>query len=141
MRNHKCIRLLLFSLSIILSISSCTSAFPNGKLDYMWRLDKITYLNGHDYNGNECAEEEKGKVWYSFARDLVEISDNQPHGKIGITTDYGDSIKFDFSMYPSITDLHPCGIWNNITTFKIELLDSGKMILSDQNVRLSFTRW
>ena len=83
----------------------------------------------------------RGKVWYSFARDLVEISDNQPHGKIGITTDYGDSIKFDFSMYPSITDLHSCGIWNNITTFKIELLDSGKMILSDQNVRLSFTRW
>lgn len=141
MRNPKFIRVILSCLVILLSVSSCTSAFPNGKLDYMWRLDKITYLKGHDYFGNECTEEEKGRIWYSFARDLVEIRDNQPYGKIGITTDYGDSIKFDFSMYESIPELHSCGIWDSITTFKIELLNSREMILSDLNVRLSFTRW
>lgn len=128
-------------LTVLLILASCTSVFPNEKLDYMWRLDKISYLNGHDYDGRICQEEEKKGIWFSFARDLVEISENQPHGKIGITTDYGDSIKFDFSMYENISELHRCGIWESVTTFNIEVLNSGKMILSDNNVRLHFTRW
>ncbi len=132
---------ILLCLVPMLMTTSCTSAFPNDKLDFMWRLDRIVYLNGHDYFGNECREETKGTVWYAFARDLVEINGDKADNKIGITTDFGDSLRIDYSMYSSISDLISCGIWEKVTTFKVEQLTSASMILTDSNVSLFFTRW
>lgn len=128
---------------IIFITSSCTSVFPNDQLDYMWRLDKI-----YDINSKE--EKEIEHVWFCFARDLIEICDNTPHGPVGVISDYGDSLKIDYSMYTESTTydttsllkiLRECGISSLTTTFIIEKLDSGKMILADKDFRLYLTRW
>lgn len=131
--------------------ASCDKAFPNDDLDYMWRMDSISFLKGVDFNGNECTGLKKGDVWYCIARDLVEIrSNNSPRGPIGVITEKEDSLNFDFTMYRSddasknnemLWTLRSCGLQDYLTTYRIEELGSGKMVLSDSRARLFFTRW
>ena len=142
MKRTAILTVLLYLMTMLIA-SSCTSVFPNDKLDYMWRLDKI-----YDIDSKE--EKEIEHVWFCFARDLIEICSNTPHGPVGVIYDYGDSLKIDYSMYTESTTydtesvlriLRECGISSLTTTFVIERLDSGKMILADKNFRLFLTRW
>ncbi len=132
-----------FTILSVWLLTSCTKVFPNDKLDYLWRLDKICY------SGSGNHEVEKSGIWYAFARDLVEIRNGEINGPIGILTDYGDSIKIDYSMYAGVADydtesllryLSDCGITSLTVVFKIERLDSN-MILSNNDTRLFFTKW
>lgn len=125
--------------------TSCAKVFPNDKLDFLWRLDKVCYL----HSGTSNNEMEKSGIWYAFARDLVEIRNGETNGPIGILTDYGDSIKIDYSMYCEVAEydidsllryLSNCGITSLTTVFKIEQLDCN-MILSNNDTRLFFTKW
>lgn len=128
-------------------ISSCTKMFPNDNLDYMWRLDTVTYLDGQNFDGNPCGDEAKTNAWYCFARDLVEVRHGDIHGPIGVVTDYGDSLRFDFTLFEegnpgtAMNTLKNCGIQSLVTTFNIESLTSANMILKGDKTRLSFTRW
>lgn len=121
-------------------VSSCTSAFPNDRLAFLWRLDKIEFLDGKDYSGNPC-DEMQVEAWYSFARDLVEIREGHAEpGCFGIVTDYGDSLRLDFSLHYDSLRLAGMGIVEKAPVFKVEKMDS-EMILSNDKSRLFFTRW
>lgn len=128
-------------------MSSCTKMFPNDDLDHMWRLDTVTFLDGYDFNGNKCSTEDKTDAWFCFARDLVEVRDGDIHGPIGVVTDYGDSLRFDFTLFEegnpgtAMKTLKSCGINSIVTTFNIEKLTRIKMIIRSDKTRLSFTRW
>lgn len=141
-----------FAIFLIMCLSalavSCDKVFPNDRLDFLWRLDRICFLNGTDFDGKECRERTAENVWYGFARDLVEVRCNAPAGRIGVLTDYGDSLRFDFSMYDSdsihaelLDELHRCGLRDIVSTHSVEKLEGGEMILSDGTVRLFFTKW
>lgn len=134
-----------FTILSVWLLTSCAKVFPNDKLDYLWRLDKVCYSN----SGTGNYEVEKSGIWYAFARDLVEIRDGETNGPIGVLTDYGDSIKIDYSMYCEVAEydtesllryLSNCGITSLTTVFKIEW-QGCNMILSNNDTRLFFTKW
>lgn len=128
---------------------SCTKMFPNDKLDHMWRLDQVEYLDGKDFNGTPCNIEQKQKIWYCFQRDIVEIRNNNNMEVIfGVISEDDDNLKMDFATYNTgyapdslIADLNFLGIGSPIITFHIDKLDRSAMILSDDRTVLSFTRW
>ena len=110
---------LVVMIMLALSFCSCENVFHNDKLDYLWRLDSVEYVDGVDLNGNPCTKEPKQGYWLSFARDLVKIDnkDNQ-FAAIGILTDNGDNLVFDFSMYEGLQK------WNEIDDLHHEDLQS-----------------
>lgn len=129
--------IVLALLAFVGFFSSCTSAFPNDKLAFLWRLDKIELLDG---SGNPF-DEMQIEAWYSFARDLVEIRKGYAEpGVFGILTDYGDSLRFDFSLHYDSLSLAALGMFEKVTMLKVEKMDS-EMILSNNNSCYYFTRW
>lgn len=139
----------IFFFILICNAISCTSAFPNDELDYMWRLDRIQYLSGYDFEGNTADEVHKEDVWFSFARSVIEIRDHVPYGYAGIAILNSNKLTIDYSMYEGTEDYdfeHICttlrnnGIYSTVTEFNIECLTSDQLILSDGNCRLYFTR-
>lgn len=134
----------------VFCLTACTTAFPDDDLDYMWRLDKISYPGGHDLEGNIAHEVQVRDVWFCFARDLVEIRDSCAYGYVGVTMEKEGTIQFDYSMYEGSEDydadkilatLRKCGVASFVTTFRIDRLSSERLVLSDENCRLFFTRW
>ena len=146
----------LFSAISFISVSlccilctACTSAFPNDELDYMWRLDRIEFLDGLDFFGNECDMKSAGDIWYCFAREIVEIhfSDTKTLGKTAVG---GNSITIDFSGYNHNTGYDPekmlerlnaLGLEASCTEYSIDELNGSTMILTGRKTRLYFTRW
>ena len=139
----------LWALLLAWAFCSCTKVFPDDGLDYLWRLDRVEYKSGQDYYGNTCVKEYKTDVWYGFARNVVEVRHSAIHGPIGVFTNTGDSLCLDFSIYPDsifrtdslISILNECGMKRLTNKYLIEKIDREDMILSDREVRLSFTRW
>lgn len=131
--------------------SSCEKVFPNPKLDNFWKLDKVSFLSGSDFQGATCQEKEYMGVFWGFARDLIEVENhNINFGSHGIITDCGDSLKVDFSMYSQVQgydmpklllSIQSCGISTYTTTYRIIRMDKKKLILEDNVSRLEFTRW
>ena len=128
-------------------LQSCENVFHNDKLDYMWRLDSIEYIDGVDFNGNACSKESKEGVWFSFARDLVKVENKESaFGVIGILTDQGKQLTFDFSMYEdeqwsTLTNLTQIGIDAKVALFNVTELNSKELVLSGSKTVLRFTRW
>lgn len=129
--------------------AACTSAFPNDELDEMWRLDKIEFPNGFDFEGNECDMKAIDNVWYCFAREIVQIHRNHTDyiGKAHISD---NSLFFDFSGYNRGTGYNPEQVLKEInalgveaicTEYHIDELNGSTMILTGRNTRLYFTRW
>lgn len=137
----------LLLLTLVLSMDSCENVFHNDKLDFMWRLDSVEYLEGKDLYGNPCDVESKEGAWFSFARDLVEIENHKSlFSAIGVLTDKGNSLVFDFSMYeddwPGIEDgLKMLGIDAKVSQFSVTELNGKKMILTGSKTVLKFTKW
>lgn len=150
-------------------MTGCTKVFSNGKLDHQWRLNSIEYKSGMDFDGNDCTIDCcKGKVYYNFAQDLVEI-DYHPDSSVyrimvGMCIDRSDTLVIDFSMYneehqtnpdfvpngadhsiriPSeiLNNIRCCGMETLRESFGIDVLDNKKMILSNSKVVLSFEKW
>ena len=137
-------------LTVLLAVSclSCEDVFKNDKLDFLWRLDSVEYLDGLDLYGKTIDKETKENMWFSFARDLVEIEDNSSEfSAIGILTDKGNTLIFDFSMYDEenwagITyGLKKAGIDSKVSTFTVTELNNKKLVLTGRKTVLRLSKW
>lgn len=132
---------------VMVLLHSCENVFHNDKLDYLWRLDSVEYIDGVDLNGNACSKESKEGMWFSFARDLVKVENkNKEFCVIGILTDLGDQLTFDFSMYEDVqwatlNGLKQMGIDAKVASFGVTELNSKELVLTGSKTVLRFTRW
>ena len=139
MKRRIIIRVLTaFSLLMMAVLAvSCEHAFPNDDLDFYWRLETIERKGG--------AVETVPNTMFGFSRHIVLIEDiSRGFSRHGITTDTGDSIKFDYSIYPDtaklMINLRYCGIDSIVTTFRVQY-PKGGLILSNDNVVLTLKKW
>lgn len=135
-------------LLVTLFFLSCENVFHNDKLDFMWRLDSVEYIDGVDLNGNPCVKESKQGLWISFARDLVRIENKENEfSAIGILTDQGDKLVFDFSMYQEENwkgidyGLKVMGIDSKVSTFNVTELNGKYLTLTGAKTVLKLTKW
>lgn len=138
----------VFVLILMVLFQSCENVFHNDKLDYMWRLDCLEYTDGVDLFGNTCSKQSIEGAWFSFARDLVKVEDKRSGlCIIGVLTENGDKLTFDFSMYnednwqPIDNELKQIGIKDKISAFNVVELKGGKLVLEDSKVILRLTKW
>lgn len=124
--------------------SSCESAFPNDKLDFYWRLDRIEYRDGVDFSGNPCQSVDIDNIMFGFARHMVLIEAPGLAQQHGVTTEFDDSIRLDYSVYNNpglVSQLQKCGLDSIVSTFKLEFPDRKHMVLSGRKTILSFRKW
>ena len=139
----------IFLIALIAALlQSCENVFHNDELDFMWRLDSVEYIDGVDFDGNTCSVESKEGLWLSFARDLVKIDDRNSYFRaIGILTDKGRQLDFDFSMYqeqdwPKIDSvLKSMGIDAKVSSFNITELNRKNLVLTGSKTILKLTKW
>lgn len=128
-------------------LHSCENVFHNDKLDYLWRLDSVEYIDGVDFNGKTCSKECPEGVWFSFARDLVRVEDKRSgFCVIGVLTDQGEQLTFDFSMYQEEKwgaeyGLKQIGVGSMVSSFSVTDLNSKELVLTGSKTVLRFTRW
>ena len=143
----KRISITILIMLVMVLLHSCENVFHNDKLDYLWRLDSVEYIDGVDLNGNACSKESKEGMWFSFARDLVKVENkNKEFCVIGILTDLGDQLTFDFSMYEDVqwatlNGLKQMGIDAKVASFGVTELNSKELVLTGSKTVLRFTRW
>lgn len=119
-------------------------AFPNDDLDFYWRLDRIEYKDGVDFQGAPCEYKDVDNIMFGFARHIVLIEAPGLSQQHGITTEIGDSITLDYSIYnnPALKDrLQECGLDSVVSTFRIDYPDRGRMVLSGKKTVLRFRKW
>ena len=135
----------VFTLLVLALCSGCMEhAFPNDDLDFYWRLDRIEYKDGTDFKGNPCEYKDVDNIMFGFARHIVLIEYSGLSQQHGITTEFDDSIRLDYSVYnnPAIGDkLQECGLDSIVSTFKLEFPDRKRMILSGKKTVLRFRKW
>lgn len=135
---------LLFTV-FVLEACSIENAFPDDKLDYYWRLDRIEYKGGVNFFGDSCDKEDIENTMFGFARHMVVIEDlSRDFTRHGVTSEMGDSIKMDFSMYEDDSlQQYLCysGLDNVVTTFKKEFPDKNHLILSNAKAILRLRKW
>jgi len=130
--------------AMVVGVSSCESAFPNDKLDFYWRLDRIEYRDGVDFSGNPCQSEDIDNIMFGFARHMVLIEAPGLAQQHGVTTEFDDSIRLDYSVYNNpglVSQLQKCGLDSIVSTFKLEFPDRKHMVLSGRKTILSFRKW
>ena len=119
-------------------------AFPDDDLDFYWRLDRIEYRDGKDFQGQPCQSKDVDNIMFGFARHIVLIEAPGLSQQHGITTETGDSIKLDYSIYnnPALKDrLQDCGLDSVVSVFRIEYPDRQRMVLSGKKTVLRFRKW
>ncbi len=135
----------LLLVALVLCIGSCERAFPDDRLDYYWRLDRIEYKDGVNFRGDSCSWEEVDNTMFGFARHIVLIEDlTRGFSRHGVTTEFGDSIRLDYSMYDDgglIGGLRYCGLDSLVTTFKLSYPDRQRMVLENSRATLRFRKW
>ena len=129
---------------LLLLCFSCERIFINGELDGMWRLQRVA-------SADEVACPDS--IFYSFQRHLVMmgIYSETEHPKnyyMGRFQYDGDSIVMDnLYRYPGQDgvcvpqELENLYIFDTTARFKVERLDSKKMILSSFGREYSFIKW
>lgn len=130
--------------AMVVGGSSCESAFPNDKLDFYWRLDRIEYRDGVDFSGNPCQSVDIDNIMFGFARHMVLIEAPGLAQQHGVTTEFDDSIRLDYSVYNNpglVSQLQKCGLDSIVSTFKLEFPDRKHMVLSGRKTILSFRKW
>lgn len=130
--------------AMVVGVSSCESAFPNDKLDFYWRLDRIEYRDGVDFSGNPCQSVDIDNIMFGFARHMVLIEAPGLAQQHGVTTEFDDSIRLDYSVYNNpglVSQLQKCGLDSIVSTFKLEFPDRKHMVLSGRKTILSFRKW
>ena len=146
MKRNKYITLIsVLSLLTLAVCSGCMEkAFPNDDLDYYWRLDRIEYRDGVNFQGAPCEYKDVDNIMFGFARHIVLIEAPGLSQSHGITTEFADSIKLDYSIYnnPALTGkLQECGLDSLVSTFKLEFPDRKSMVLSGKKTVLRFRKW
>lgn len=145
-------RFLYITALSMLTLAVCSGcmekAFPDDALDFYWRLDRIEYRDGKDFQGQPCQSKDVDNIMFGFARHIVLIEapdfSNQS-GIHGVTTAIGDSLKLDYSIYnnnAALTGkLQNCGLDSIVSTFKVEYPDRNHLVLSGRKTILSFRKW
>lgn len=141
-------RLLYFTLSLIM-ITSCTlESSDNGELDGYWQLSSIdTLANDHSVNMRDS-----GIFWAFNFNLLVTRSTNNPIGEIIYDFEITDNnivltnpyILYRDSSDICVTDvniLKKYGVNSLTETFRIEHINSNKMILQSNMLRLNFRKY
>ncbi|MBQ2950079.1 MAG: lipocalin-like domain-containing protein [Prevotella sp.] len=141
-------RLLYFTLSLIM-ITSCTlDSSDNGALDGYWQLSSIdTLANGHSVNMRDS-----GIFWAFNFNLLVTRSTKEPSGEILYdfeNTDDNLILSNPYILYRDSSDikvtdvnlLKKYGVNSLLETFTIEHLNSNKMVLQSNLVRLNFRKY
>ena len=135
----------VLSLLATFVLSGCMEkAFPNDDLDFYWRLDRIEYRDGVNFQGAPCEYKDVEGIMFGFARHIVLIEAPGLSQQHGITTETGDSIKLDYSIYnnPALKDpLQDCGLDSVVSVFRIEYPDRQRMVLSGKKTVLRFRKW
>ena len=145
--NRK-IYITVFRVLSLLTLAVCSGcmekAFPNDDLDFYWRLDRIEYKDGTNFQGTPCEYKDVDNIMFGFARHIVLIEAPGLSQQHGITTEFGDSIKLDYFIYnnPALKDrLQECGLDSVVSTFRIEYPDRQRMVLSGKKTVLRFRKW
>lgn len=131
-------------LTLIVCSGCMEHAFPNDDLDFYWRLDRIEFKDGVNFQGDSCQYKEIDNIMFGFARHIVLIEAPGLSQQHGITTEIGDSIKLDYSIYDNpnlINKLHECGLDSIVSTFKLDFPDRKRMVLSGKKTVLHFRKW
>lgn len=134
----------LSAMMILTVLCSCESAFPDDRLDFYWRLDRIEFRDGVNFQGTPCEYKDVDDIMFGFARHMVMIEAPGLSQQHGITTQIGDSIKLDYSIYnnPALKDrLQDCGLDSVVSVFRIEYPDRQRMVLSGKKTVLRFRKW
>ena len=135
----------VFALMVLAVCAGCMEhAFPNDDLDFYWRLDRIEYVDGVNFQGESCVYKDVDNIMFGFARHIVLIEAPGLTQQHGITTETDDSITLDYSIYNNpklITKLQECGLDSVVSTFKLEFPDRKRMVLSGKKTVLRFRKW
>ena len=135
----------VFSLLVLAVCSGCMEkAFPNDELDFYWRLDRIEYKDGVNFKGDTCEYKDVDNIMFGFARHIVLIECPGLSQQHGITTEFDDSIRLDYSIYnnPALKDkLQECGLDSVVSVFKLEFPDRKSMVMSGKKTVLRFRKW
>ena len=135
----------LMLVALVMCIGSCERAFPDDRLDYYWRLDRIDYKHGVNFRGDSCSCEEVDNTMFGFARHIVLIEDlTRDFTRHGVATVFNDSIRLDFSIYDNsglIDSLLYYGLDSTVTTFKLSYPDRHRMIFENSRSLLRFRKW
>ena len=141
-------RKLFITVLSLLTLTVCSGcmekAFPDDNLDFYWRLDRIEYRDGKDFQGQSCQYKDVDDIMFGFARHIVLIEAPGLSQQHGITTENGDSIKLDYSIYnnPALKGpLQDCGLDSVVSVFRIEYPDRQRMVLSGKKTVLRFRKW
>ena len=133
----------------MIMISSCTlDSSDNGALDGYWQLSSIdTLANGHSVNMRDS-----GIFWAFNFNLLVTRSTKEPLGEILYdfeNTDDNLILSNPYILYRDSSDikvtdvnlLKKYGVNSLLETFTIEHLNSNKMVLQSNLVRLNFRKY
>ena len=135
----------VLSLLTLIVCSGCMEkAFPDDNLDFYWRLDRIEYRDGRDFQGQSCQYKDVDDIMFGFARHIVLIEAPGLINQHGITIAIGDSLKLDYSIYNDASlavTLQNCGLDSIVSTFKVEYPDRKHLVLSGRKTILSFRKW
>lgn len=145
----KLLTFMIFSALSAFAFTSCELEVDgNGDLDGYWKLTSVDTLQtggNLDMNGN--------KIFWAVQKKLLYLRDQQDgHGKLYLRFNHsGDSLLLsnpyindrDEGDVPlsSIDSLRPFGINALNEKFLVEKLESGKMILKSNTVRLNFKKF
>jgi hypothetical protein len=134
----------LLLISAFAFIGCMEHAFPDDDLDFYWRLDRIEYRDGKDFQGQSCQSKDVDDIMFGFARHIVLIEAPGLSKQHGITTATNDSITMDYSIYNDATlavKLQDCGLDSIVSTFKVEYPDRKHLVLSGRKTILRFRKW
>jgi hypothetical protein len=134
----------LVLISAFTVVSCLEPAFPDDNLDFYWRLDRIEYRDGKDFQGQSCLSKDVDDIMFGFARHIVLIEAPGLSKQHGITTATNDSITLDYSIYNDATlavKLQDCGLDSIVSTFKVEYPDRKHLVLSGCKTILRFRKW
>lgn len=126
-------------------VSSCEHAFPDDKLDFYWRLDRIEYKGGVNLKGETCQFEDLDNTMIGFARHMVLIEDlSRDFVLHGIMTEHSDSIRLDYSVYddPKVAlRLLDYGMDSVVTSFRVDYPGRNRLTLSTSKVTMKLRKW
>ena len=129
---------------LLLAFVSCDKAFENGKLDGMWRLEKVELGDSEVYPSN---------IYYSFQRHLVMLGiyhEQAPPFLYMASFDYtaGDIVMCDFYKHPGIEgerdaeELEKLYIYNETERFAVDVLSEDVLLMHTPDGRVySFRKW
>ncbi len=130
------------SLSVIsITHTSCVKEYINGKLEGMWRVDKITLADGsipYDIKTTSYP------VYISFQFHVVQLSGYDGDIFFGNLQYNGETVRLDFPNNTTEDKLRPLnqwGIFSSDVTFTIKSLTKSRLVMSSPESTMECTHF